>query len=264
MASERSYILSAAEADLEAARLGLLEEIADPGTIRRLSQLVVKPGLRCLEVGAGRGTIARWLSARVGVDGHVVAADIDCRFLTNLPDNVEVRKIDIRTDSFEPEAYDVVHCRTLLMHLPDPAAALRTMTAALRPGGVLLAEEGDGGLLAYNGHPDAEWATSLVHSAFAALASSKAMNAYFGRTLPGLFIEAGLRVTGGEVDNWVARFGDPAAAFQRSSAEDMSAAFVAAGVMTEEERERARAVWCAPSTVVTTVGLVSVWGQRVD
>jgi SAM-dependent methyltransferase len=66
--------------------------------------------------------------------------------LTEVPENVEVRKLDIREQDVETERYDLVHCRALLMHLPDPAAVLARMVGALRPGGLLLAEEGDLGL----------------------------------------------------------------------------------------------------------------------
>jgi SAM-dependent methyltransferase len=167
MVDERNYILTDATADSESARLAMLEQRFYPLTISRLERLEVGPGWRCLEVGAGRGSIARWLSVRVGPAGKVVAADIDCRHLIGLADNVEVRVLDIRTNAPEPGAYDLVHCRTLLMHLPDPLAALQHMAAALRPGGVLLAEEGDYGLHAYSGHPDAPWLTDVTHRVFA-------------------------------------------------------------------------------------------------
>src|SRR5262249_41196057 len=65
----------------ERRRLALLTEIADPITPRRLSDLGVGPGWRCLDVGAGDGSIARWLAARVGPEGRVVATDLEPRFL---------------------------------------------------------------------------------------------------------------------------------------------------------------------------------------
>ncbi len=39
-------------------RLGLLEEIFDPLSRRR--RQLVQPGWRCLEIGAGRGSMAVW------------------------------------------------------------------------------------------------------------------------------------------------------------------------------------------------------------
>jgi SAM-dependent methyltransferase len=95
-------------------------------------------------MGAGAGSIACWLAARVAPSGQVVATDIDPRFLQNTTrPNLEVRRHDIRTDALESDAYDLVHCRNLLIHLPNPEQSARRMVAALRPGGWLMAEEPD-------------------------------------------------------------------------------------------------------------------------
>jgi hypothetical protein len=52
----------------EEERLGLLEAVLDPLTFARLSSLPVARGWRCLEVGAGRGSVTRWLCDRVVVE----------------------------------------------------------------------------------------------------------------------------------------------------------------------------------------------------
>jgi len=66
------------EAD-EDERLSLLEQLFDPTTRRR--RALVRPGWRCLEVGAGRGSIAVWLTEQVGPSGHVVATDLNTEYL---------------------------------------------------------------------------------------------------------------------------------------------------------------------------------------
>jgi len=256
------YVMAGASADTESVRLAALEADRDPSTIRRLDGLGVGPGWSCLEVGAGRGSIARWLAERVGPTGRVVAADIDCRFLTGLPDSVEVRTLDIREDSPERDTYDVVHSRALIMHLPDPMAALRRMAASLRPGGVLLTEEGDYALLNYGGHPDGAACTEVVHRIFGALAASGRMNAYLGRTLPSLVLDAGLELIGGEVETHIARRGAPALEFQRVSAQDAAPGLVASGVVTEAEAARMIEVMSDPRTVMTSPSVVAVWGRR--
>src|SRR3974377_771680 len=50
-------------------RLSLLERIFDPLSRRRRRELV-QPGWRCLEVGAGRGSMAVWLAKQGGGGGH--------------------------------------------------------------------------------------------------------------------------------------------------------------------------------------------------
>src|SRR5262244_1620045 len=75
-------------------RLSLLEQIFDPYSRRRRE--LVQPGWRCLEIGAGRGSMARWLAEQVGPSGHVVATDIDTRYLQKLDlPNLEVVEHDI-------------------------------------------------------------------------------------------------------------------------------------------------------------------------
>jgi SAM-dependent methyltransferase len=106
------YVLSHTTRASERERLDLVEDSFDPATRRHLAALGIKTGWRCLEVGAGQGSIARWMAERVGVEGRVVATDINPRFLTaiDLP-NVEVRQHDIRTDPLESGVYDLAHCR---------------------------------------------------------------------------------------------------------------------------------------------------------
>lgn len=109
--SEQQYVAADIDADTESRRLRLLEACRDPGTIRRLDRLGVSRGWGCLEVGAGHGSITRWLAERVGPTGSVIAADIDPRFLTDMPAGVDVRRFDIRHDDLEVDTYDLVHCR---------------------------------------------------------------------------------------------------------------------------------------------------------
>lgn len=125
----------------EQRRLALLERCWDPPTISNLKRAGVGPGWSCLEVGAGSGSIARWLRDAVRPDGRVVAVDLDTRFIANEP-GIDVRQANILTDEIEQEAFDLVHCRALLHHLPgNEVAALERMIAALRPGGIVVAEE---------------------------------------------------------------------------------------------------------------------------
>ena len=126
----------------------------------------------------------------------MTAVDIDLRFLTDMPDNVEVRALDIREDEVEAGASDLVHCRALLMHLPDPAETLTKLAAALRPGGLLLAEEPDFGLFHYGGHPDSLEMSEIAHRTFDTMKEAGIFNAQFGRSLPALLSECGLALLG--------------------------------------------------------------------
>src|SRR5258708_15435047 len=96
----------------EAERLGALERCGDPLTVDHLCRAGVGAGWRCLEVGAGRGSIARWLADRVGDLGAVMAIDLDTTLLEQHPHpNLEVRRLDILSDPLPGEAFHLVPAR---------------------------------------------------------------------------------------------------------------------------------------------------------
>jgi SAM-dependent methyltransferase len=122
----------------------------DAGTIDHIKRLGLLTGWRCAEIGAGGGSVARWLAARIRQPGHVVAADADTHALDRFGcDGLEIRRHDIMAGPLDEASYDFVHTRLLLMRLPDRVLAVKHMVASLRPGGWLLAEDydmGTGGL----------------------------------------------------------------------------------------------------------------------
>ncbi len=261
MSQADAYVMADEEAASEHERLGWLEAARDPATIDRLQRLGVSAGWRCLEVGAGRGSIARWLADRVTATGTVVAADIDPRLLTDMPENVQVQTFDVRTDELEAGAYDLVHCRLLLMHLPDPAAALARLAAALRPGGVLLAEEGDFGLYHYGGQADADALTSAARRSLDAMADAGIMASYLGRGLPGMLAATGLQRLGAEIETDVSGPGDPGYEFLRASLLAVVPKLIAAGVI-EDNLARLEGFFNQPGSLVTGASLVASWGSR--
>jgi SAM-dependent methyltransferase len=123
-------------------RLALLESWLDPWTTSQLDALGVTTGWSCLEAGAGGGSIAEWLCTRVGVGGHVLATDIDTRFVGALRHpSLEVQQHDISADELPTGRFDLVHARLLLSHLSSPDVVLTRLIDAVKPGGWLLVED---------------------------------------------------------------------------------------------------------------------------
>ena len=130
----------------EAARLGTLQSLHDNSTIRLLEGLGVGPEWDCAELGAGAGSMVGWLSDTVGVQGSVTAIDRDASLLRELGTrrNVTVIEADLTAMSFGATCFDLVHSRSVLMHLEHPDLVLERLVPALRPGAVVLFEEADG------------------------------------------------------------------------------------------------------------------------
>jgi SAM-dependent methyltransferase len=125
-------------------RLRLLDQVFDPGSRRRRE--LVRSGWRCLEVGAGRGSMAAWLAERVGPSGQVVAIDVDVGYLARLDvPNLVVRRHDILNDpidDLDPGSFDLVCSRLMLFWLAGrQERAVQHMVQCLRPGGWLIDED---------------------------------------------------------------------------------------------------------------------------
>ncbi|BCY07163.1 class I SAM-dependent methyltransferase [Actinoplanes sp. L3-i22] len=124
---------------IAAGRHWLLAEVLDRFTVERLSELGDLTGARCLEVGAGGGSIAGWLADRAGPAGSVLATDINPRHLRG--GGYAVLRHDLSTEPIPDQPWDLIHARLVLSHLPARADILARLAAALAPGGTLLIEE---------------------------------------------------------------------------------------------------------------------------
>ncbi|HEX4470540.1 MAG TPA: methyltransferase domain-containing protein [Nocardioides sp.] len=212
-AESTDYRLAAAGREAaEDERLDLLEQIYDPSSRRR--RALVEPGWRCLEVGAGRGSMAVWLAEQVGPTGHVVATDVDTRYLSRLDlPNLEVVEHNILEDSLDAlgaGSFDLVCSRLMLFHLQGrQEQAIRQMTECLSPGGWLVDEDADWGTAspvdpahpAYDGYRrvwhDGDWWTH------------RGYDKAFGQKLPAIFERCGLEDIRDEASTEVVRGGSP-------------------------------------------------------
>jgi ubiquinone/menaquinone biosynthesis C-methylase UbiE len=123
---------------------GRSKAVLDPWTFRQLHRRGIEAGWHCLEVGAGAGSVARWLAERVGPSGSVLATDLDTTPLRNIRHPaLTVRVHDLLRDPLPEAHFDLAHVRLVLAWLPDAALALGRLVAALKPGGWLVAEDLD-------------------------------------------------------------------------------------------------------------------------
>ncbi|SHH08586.1 Ubiquinone/menaquinone biosynthesis C-methylase UbiE [Streptoalloteichus hindustanus] len=179
-------------------RLAALEDLYDGPSLHRLAALGVSAGWRCLEVGCGAGSVARWLAGRVGPTGHVLATDTDPRFAEGHGlANLDVRRHDVLVDPLEPATHDLVHARAVLEHIPQRGQALERMVAATRPGGWVVVEDFDiGGPMtlatARYYPPEHTGLAERLGRALERLFADSGVDAGLGQRLPAMLTDAGL------------------------------------------------------------------------
>jgi SAM-dependent methyltransferase len=245
------------------ARFDALAGLFDDATQRHLKARGIGPGWRCLEVGAGGGSVARWMSEQVGPTGHVLATDLNVDYLERLQGgNLEVRRHNIVSDLLPEAAFDLAHTRLVLVHLPEREAVIDRLITALKPGGWLVAEEFDGRSML----PDAELnpvegATPLLAAIQQVLANHGA-NTRFGRLLPGRLNAHGLEEVDAEGRVLALRGGSVGAGLHRTNARHMRSEIIESGIMGEEDFERELARLDDPDLIVPSPIMWTVWGRR--
>lgn len=120
--------------DLGRAHMTYLERMLDGPTTACLAATGVGPGHRCLDVGAGGGSVTRWLAERTG---SVVAVDLDVDHL-EVGEGVTVHCHDINDGLPEEGPFDLIHARLVLTHLPRREEIFAWFVDALAPGGWLV------------------------------------------------------------------------------------------------------------------------------
>lgn len=232
-----SYLFDNAAAQT-APRFLAFAALFDPATIRHLTEIGVTEGWTCLEIGAGGGTIAGWLCDCVGIEGRVIATDIDTRHLSSVAKpNLEVWRHDITSDPLPDAAFDLVHARLVLIHLPERNEVLRRITAALKPGGWLLVEEFDSLSLLPNPAISPGEVPITTLSAMEKLMARHGVDSFYGRRLAAHIRSLGFSdVTAeGRVFMWEGQ--SRGAALMRASFEQIKSELIELGMITASEFE---------------------------
>lgn len=113
----------------------------------------IEKGNAILDIGCGPGTITADLAELVN-PGHVVAVDssdkaveiarktIDSRGLHNAR-AMTADLYDLESAGLQSGSFDIVHAHQVLQHVADPVEALRAMSSACKPGGIVAARDSD-------------------------------------------------------------------------------------------------------------------------
>ncbi|MET0663216.1 MAG: cupin domain-containing protein [Ilumatobacteraceae bacterium] len=217
-------------------RFAALAACFDRNTFATLTSIGIAGGWRCWEVGAGGASVPTWLAGRVGATGTVVATDIDIAHLSPAPPGVDVREHDVAADHAPREAFDLVHARLLLTHVPERRRALRAMADALSPGGWLVIEDFDvamGPAACLDPQSADERRANKMRAAFITLLAERGVDLTFGRDLPRELRSLGLVDVRAEAHFPIS---DPATrALERANTRQVADALVAGGHATTAE-----------------------------
>lgn len=255
-------------------RFGALASLLDPVTTRHLDGLGIGPGWRCWEVGAGGPSVPGWLADRVGPTGSVLATDIDTSWLpadadgTGTADGTggryEVRRHDVGVDDPPGSGFDLVHARLVLVHVPGRDRALRSMVDALRPGGWLLLEDADPALqpmICPDEYGPEQALANKLRLGFRELLGGRAADLAYGRTLPRLLREVGLRDV--RADGYFPLTGPECTVLELATIDQIRERLVSGGIATDAEVDRHRDNLVAGRVPdLATAPMISAWGRK--
>jgi SAM-dependent methyltransferase len=257
-----SYKISedARVAEREQRRLAALARVLDPGTLRVLAERGVAPGWRCLEVGGGSGSVARWLAGRVVPGGSVLSTDVDLRFHAAEEGALRVEQHDITAAPLPHDHFDLVHARGVLQHIPEREKALARMIEATKPGGWIVVEDAD--WITFEEQPVPEPFRTVTSQLTALHAAARGWDPRFGRKLLPLFEARGLEAVGCEGTMWTLRGGTDSAEWYVLAVEYAGPILVAAGKISQAQLDEALAQARRPDFAIQSPLAVACWGRK--
>jgi SAM-dependent methyltransferase len=239
-----------------------LAAILDPSTRSRLSRLRRPlPGLRCLEVGAGAGSVARWLADQ---GARVVATDLHPMPIPPRQ-RLEVVANDITRQPVPEPPYDLIHARLVLVHLPQRHEVLRTLATALVPGGVLVIEDWDmtwttNRVLRAPTATDQQRWTSF-HDCLIRVFQSHGADPGWASAVYAAMVDADLTDVESQMHTRSWRGGEPGCLLVAGTTSQLREDLIRHG-MTQEQLQRIRELMADPNMVIRMPPLVSTVGYK--
>jgi SAM-dependent methyltransferase len=236
----------------ERARLASMESLWDPGSRLLLDGLGIGAGWRCLEVGAGGGSLVNWMAGR---GATVLAIDIDTRFVEPLAgDAIEVRRVDIRTDELPERQFDLVHARLVLEHLTERRQILDRLAATLRPGGWMVIEDFDWTSFGFEDDPRFD----QVAEAIITFMQQAGFEPRYGRRVVADMAAAGLTDVHGEGRALIVDSRSPGFDFFKLSFESLRDAVEDAGLLSRKDADAAAARFAEDIRVQTPLMMAGI------
>jgi ubiquinone/menaquinone biosynthesis C-methylase UbiE len=257
----------------ESARLRRQSDELRVDSAALLDRVGLRPGQSAIDLGCGPSGILELLSERVSPGGRVVGLDADPahaamarQFATERQlSGVEIMIADARHTGLPSRSFDLVHTRTVLVTVPEPAEVLAEMARLARPGGWIASLEPDTEYsLCYPAHPAWTRICDIFHAAF----SRNNADLLIGRRLTELYRAAGLADIGVEARAGVYRASDSRRAVRPDLVRSMRPVILDMGLADERELDEIdRAVrehLDDPRTLVIPHLTFLVWGRKPE
>ncbi|MFB6438674.1 class I SAM-dependent methyltransferase [Streptomyces sp. NPDC056411] len=243
----------------EADRIDLGALAYDGVSTARFTALGAGPGWHCLDVGAGTGTLARWLLESAGV-ASVLAVDRDIRFLTtDSPPGLVAQAADITVPHFDPGRFHLVHARFVLMHLRSWRRLIAKLGSLLVPGGVLVLS--DAVDLTTAGAPVTDY-TRVMRAMWQALRETIGTDISWVPDCPQMLLAEGLRSVAAELHVPPLLPGSPISRFWDDTWDRVGDAILATGQVDAAQLAAARRALSATDCAGLSPGMQTTWGWK--
>ncbi|WMX48323.1 class I SAM-dependent methyltransferase [Streptomyces roseicoloratus] len=235
----------------------------DDITLARLRALGAGPGWRCLDVGAGTGTVAHRLLDEAGVDS-VLAVDRDVRFLARraVP-GLDVAEADVTAPDFAAGRgrFRLVHARFVLMHLPERERLIRTLARLVEPGGVLVLSDAVDLTSDRAGSDGTPYALAM-RAMWRGLRAEIGTDVSWVPSCPGLLRDAGLTGVAAEIHVPPLVPGSPISRFWADTWQRGRAAMLATGLIDDEGLDEAIRYLDSDGCAALSAGMLTAWGRK--
>ncbi|MFI8519984.1 class I SAM-dependent methyltransferase [Streptomyces sp. NPDC085481] len=234
----------------------------DDITMARLRALGAGPGWRCLDVGAGTGTVSRRLLEEAGV-ASVLAVDRDVRFLSARPvPGLDVLEADVTAPDFAPGRFRLVHARFVLMHLPERDRLIRALAELVAPGGVLVLSDAVD-LTSDRTPPDTPYSAAM-RAMWQGLRATIGTDVSWVPSYPHLLREAGLEPVAAEIHVPPLLPDSPISRFWADTWERSRAAMLATGLVDDAAVDAAIRYLASDECAALSAGMLTVWGGKPE
>ena len=238
-----------------------------------LDRVGLRPGQSVIDLGCGPRGILDMLAERVAPAGRVVGLDANPAHTAMAAEfaarrglsGVEIITADARSTGLGTGTFDLVHARTLLINLPDPAGVAAEMLRLARPGGWVASLESDIEYArCYPPHPAFDRLCEIFTVAF----RRNGADPWIGRRVQELFRQAGLENVQVEARVQLYPPGNSRRTIRldlvRSIRSHVLEMNLASAAELDELDTAARAHLEDPHTVVISGLLFLTWGRKPD